>query len=41
MYRQALFGQPQRPLPYLTGDDQTVLDGARLSDDDSFGGEGP
>jgi len=39
MYRQALFGQSQRPTQFYTGDDQVVLDGARLSDDDSFGGE--
>ena len=39
MFRQALFGQQQRPQQFYTGNSQVVLDGAGLSDDDSFGGE--
>lgn len=39
MYRQVLFGQPQRPQQFYVGNDQMVLDEARLLDDDSFGGE--
>ena len=39
MHRQAMFSLQQRPQRFYAGDEQMILGGAGLSDEDSFGGE--